>query len=66
MYEQRIVIKQSQTGTVLKLRRVTVKLKQKTRDGDKEIHILTNLKWQDATAIKVSELYRKRWQIEGM
>ena len=64
--EQRIVLEQEQTGTVLKLRRVTVKLKQKTRDGDKEIHILTNLRWQDATAIKVSELYRKRWQIEGM
>jgi len=66
VYEQRIVIEQKETGTVLKLRRVTVKLKQKTRDGDKEIHILTNLRWQDATAVKVSELYRKRWRIEGM
>jgi hypothetical protein len=66
VYEQRIIIKQEKTGTVLKLRRITVKLKQKTRDGDKEIHILTNLKWQEATAIQVSELYRKRWQIEGM
>ena len=66
VYEQRIVIKQEKTGTILKLRRVTVVLKQKTRDGDQEIHILTNLKWREATAVKVSELYRKRWRIEGM
>jgi len=51
---------------ILKLRRVTVTLKQKTRDGDGEIHILTNLKWSEATAIQVSELYRKRWRIEGL
>jgi hypothetical protein len=66
VYEQRIEIAQEKTGTVLKLRRITVKLKQKTRDGDREIHILTNLKWQEASAIVVSELYRKRWRIEGM
>ena len=66
VYEQSIVITQEKTGTVLKLRRITVKLKQKTRDGDKEIHILTNLKVKNATAIKVSEIYRKRWRIEGM
>ncbi len=52
VYEQRIVITQEKTGTVLKLRRITVKLKQKTRDGDKEIPILTNLKRKDASAIK--------------
>ena len=66
VYEQSIVIHQEKTGTILKLRRVTVKLKQKTRDGDKEIHILTNLKMKDASAIQVSEIYRKRWRIEGM
>jgi predicted nucleic acid-binding Zn finger protein len=66
VYEQRIVIHQEKTGIELKLRRITVKLKRKTRDGDKEIHILTNLRWQDATGIEVSELYRQRWQIEGM
>ena len=66
VYEQHIVITREKTGVVLKLRRITVKLKQKTRDGDAEIHLLTNLTWREASAIKVSELYRKRWQIEGM
>ncbi len=60
------MIDQKTSGTKLKLRRITVKLKTKTRDGDKEIHILTNLKKKDATAIQVSELYRKRWRIEGV
>ena len=66
VFEQEIMIDQKSSGTKLKLRRITVKLKTKTRDGDKEIHILTNLKKKDATAIKVSELYRKRWRIEGV
>ncbi|MCL2711293.1 MAG: IS4 family transposase [Planctomycetaceae bacterium] len=66
VYEQHVVVEQKKTGIVLKLRRITVKLKSKTRDGDSEIHILTNLTWREATAIKVSELYRKRWQIEGL
>lgn len=66
VYEQRIVIEQEKTGTKLKLRRITVKLKTKTRDGDREIHILTNLTWKEASAIKVAEMYRKRWRIEGL
>lgn len=66
VFEQEIMIHQKSSGTKLKLRRITVKLKTKTRDGDKEIHILTNLKKKDATAIQVSELYRKRWRIEGV
>lgn len=70
VFEQEIVVHQEATGTKLKLRRITVKLKTKTRDGTAmisgEIHILTNLKTKDATAVQVSELYRKRWRIEGL
>jgi hypothetical protein len=66
VYEQRIVIVQEKSGTKLKLRRITVKLKTKTRDGDKEIHLLTNLTWKEASAVQVAELYRKRWRIEGL
>ena len=66
VYEQNIIIEQETSGTVLRLRRITVKLNQKTRDGDKEIHILTNLSWKDASALVVSEIYRKRWRIEGL
>ncbi|NQU32772.1 MAG: IS4 family transposase [Bacteroidetes bacterium] len=45
-------------------RRITVKLTNETRDGDKEIHILTNLPSEEVTAIKVAELYKTRWKIE--
>src|SRR4029077_8131656 len=53
-------------GQVLVVRRVTVELDQPTRDGDTEIHILTNLPLKDAPAVKVAELYRRRWTIEGL
>jgi IS4 transposase len=51
-------------GTVLStLRRVTVELDEPTRDGDHEVHILSNLP-QRITALRIAELYRKRWKIE--
>jgi len=50
-------------GTTHTLRCVTVKLKRPTRDGDKEIHILTNLPKRVAAAT-VAKLYAKRWTIE--
>lgn len=65
VYEQEIRITDSQ-GKTLTLRRITVKLKEPTRDGDTEIHLLTNLPAQDASARKVAELYAKRWTIETM
>ena len=39
-------------------------LDQPTRDGDTEIHLLTNLPAKDARAKVIAELYRKRWTIE--
>lgn len=38
----------------------------KTRDGEKEIAILTNLPKTDVSAKMIAELYRKRWNIETM
>ncbi len=35
-----------------------------TRDGDTELHILTNLREREASAVKVAELYHPRWIIE--
>jgi hypothetical protein len=49
----------------MELRRITVKLDGSTRDGDREIHILTNLPDEAADAITVAELDRKRWTIEN-
>jgi IS4 transposase len=51
-------------GEVLFLRRVTVVLDQPTRDGDTEIHLLTNLPVRAANAKAIAEIYRRRWTIE--
>ena len=51
-------------GQILFVRRITVVLDAPTRDGDREIHILTNLPVEAADAITVAELYRKRWTLE--
>jgi IS4 transposase len=53
-------------GSVMALRRITVELDQPTREGDTEIHLLTNLPPRDASAATVAELYRRRWTIEGL
>src|SRR3954449_12881041 len=39
-------------------------LDQPTRDGDTEIHLLTNLPAQAAQAEVIARLYRRRWTIE--
>jgi hypothetical protein len=51
-------------GEVLILRRITVLLDQPTRDGETEIHLLTNVPAQDARAKVIADLYRRRWTIE--
>jgi len=51
-------------GEVLFLRRVSVVLDRPTRDGDTEIHLLTNLPAEAAHAEVIADLYRRRWTIE--
>ena len=51
-------------GEVLFLRRVTVLLDQPTRDGETELHLLTNVPVKDARAKVIADLYRRRWTIE--
>jgi len=51
-------------GEILILRRVTVLLDQPTRDGDTEVHVLTNVPARDARAKVIADLYRRRWTIE--
>jgi hypothetical protein len=41
-------------GQALRIRRVLVKLRQATRDGDREIAVLTNLSVDEANATTVS------------
>jgi IS4 transposase len=51
-------------GEVLLLRRITVVLDKPTRDGDTEIHLLTNLPFEVANAQAIAGIYRRRWTIE--
>jgi IS4 transposase len=51
-------------GEILILRRVTVLLDQPTRDGETELHLVTNVPAKDARAKVIAELYRRRWTIE--
>jgi hypothetical protein len=63
VYEEVIELQNPATGRTTQLRRITVRLKSPTRDGDTEIHLLTNLPAQ-VTALKVADLYRQRWTLE--
>lgn len=60
-YEQ--TIKTSSAPDALVMRRVSVELDQPTRDGDKVIHLLTNLP-PEVDARKIAELYHLRWEEE--
>ncbi len=64
-YEQAVTLCDPATGEKKRVRRITVTLKTPTRDGDHEIHLLTNLPAVRVHAVKVAELYRERWTLEG-
>lgn len=64
LYEQAAVVTDPETHRTLPVRRVTVQLDKPTRDGDHELHLLTNLPATKANARKVATLYRKRWNLE--
>ncbi len=65
VYEQTILLDNPQTGETLVARRITVELDEPTRDGESEIHLLTNLP-AAIRAKRVARLYAKRWSIETM
>jgi len=65
VYEQRLRLC-TQHGRILAVRRVTIILDKPTRDGDTEIHILTNLSAKKVSALKIAAVYRQRWTIEGL
>lgn len=63
VYEQPILVRYD-AGEEHTFRRIRVKLKGETRDGDTEIFIITNLSKSAANAKIVARLYRDRWTIE--
>lgn len=51
-------------GQKLRVRRLTVVLDEPTRDGDAEIHLVTNVPVADGDACVLAALYRQRWSLE--
>lgn len=62
LFEQKMRIFDSE-DRMLEIRRVSIRLDQKTRNDDEEIHILTNLPDEIPPQV-VTDLYRNRWKIE--
>lgn len=62
VYEQAMEVPDAD-GNIRVFRRITMVLHEPTRDGDTEIHIVSNLP-KRVDAVRLAELYRDRWQIE--
>jgi hypothetical protein len=63
VFEQPILVI-DHSGGEHRFRRIRVLLRKTTRDGDREIFIITNLPKRAAGAKKIAEIYRGRWTIE--
>jgi hypothetical protein len=64
VFEQTVAL--TYEGICLKVRRVVLRLKKVTRNGDREIVILTSLPQTVASAADVTQLYRGRWSVESL
>jgi IS4 transposase len=64
VFEQEAEVTEETSGRRVRVRRVVVVLDQPTRDGDREVAVLTNLPPEVADATAVAELYLTRWTIE--
>lgn len=63
VYEQKIQL--TYDGQTQVWRRLTIDLMQPTRDGDSQLHILTNLPAK-VSGVEVAKLYGRRWTIETL
>jgi hypothetical protein len=63
IYEQTVQATDPDSGATLLLRRIEIRLFEKTRDGERMIGLLTNLP-DTVSAVAIAEIYRKRWTIE--
>ena len=64
VYEQPLLVRDPASGETLRVRRITLKLTEPSRDGDTELHILSNVPLPRASAAHLARLYGKRWSIE--
>ena len=63
VYEQIVKLTDPRRDETMYVRRITIALHRPTRDGDLEVHVLTNLPKKIA-ASRIADVYRKRWSIE--
>ena len=66
VWEQRVRVVDPSTGKALTVRRLELHLDQPTRDGERVVALLTNVSKKKATALRLGELYRRRWSIETL
>ena len=66
VWEQKVRLDNPATGETLIVRRLELRLPTPTRDGDRVIHVLTNLPARVTSASVAAGLYRKRWKIETL
>lgn len=64
VYQQRVKLTDPDSGEEMTVRRITVELDEPTRDGDTAVHLLSNVPEKDADALRLAELYLKRWLVE--
>jgi hypothetical protein len=64
IYEQAIRLSDPETEETFTARRITIALDKPNKDGETELHILTNLPRKVANAVQVADLYADRWTIE--
>jgi hypothetical protein len=64
VYEQPMLVRDPESGETMRVRRITVKLTEPTRNGDTTLHILSNVPIPRASAAHLARLYGKRWSIE--
>ena len=63
VFEQAIVV-EGADGAKLPARRITLVLDTPTRDGDSELHLITTIPAERASATAVAQAYAARWRIE--
>jgi Transposase DDE domain len=64
VYEQAMLVREPESGEPMRVRRITLKLQEPTRDGDTTLYILSNVPTPRASAAQLARLYGKRWSIE--
>ena len=63
VYEQRVETTDPETKETVTLRRIELRLFEKTCNGDRTLVVLSNLP-DTIAAVQIAELYRQRWTIE--